>query len=106
MVEIKYHTLNTILRENGSKTDLSRMINPVQLFDTPFEKGKICNNYYSKAEIKDLLNNLEQIHDKIDEEISSLYSAVIKGLDYCMMNNCEWVSFSFQIKRESSTTKS
>ncbi|MCE3226864.1 MAG: hypothetical protein K0S32_1415 [Bacteroidetes bacterium] len=88
--------LNTLLRENGSNTDLSRMISPVQLFDTPFEKGKICNNYYSKTEIKELMKNLEQIKDKVDEETLSLYVAVMKGLDYCIMNNCEWISFSYQ----------
>ena len=91
--------LNTILRENGSDLDLGRMIQSRQLFDTPFEKSQISNNYYNKNEIKQFIEILNKIENKIDNETTALYNPIKNGLENCYRKNCEWVSFSYKTEK-------
>lgn len=91
-----WEKINSILRDNGSKLDLDRMIQYRKIFDTPFEESEVCSSYYDKNEVKDFLievNKIENLIKKEGEEIIELYSVLKEGLKYCSDNNCEWVSF-------------
>jgi hypothetical protein len=88
--------INTVLRENGSSLDLSRMHETKQIFDTPFEADDIYINSYSKEEVRQFLDVFTAQDEKTKEHHSELYSSLKKGLLHCAENNLDVVVFSFE----------
>jgi hypothetical protein len=88
--------INTLLRENGSSLDLSRMHETKQIFDTPFEADDIYTNSYSREEIGQFLDIFTAHDEKTTEHHSDLYHSFKKGLSRCEENNLDVVVFSFE----------
>ncbi len=88
--------INTLLRENGSSLDLSRMHETKQIFDTPFEADDIYINSYSREEISQLLNVFTVHDEKTEEHHSDLYRSFKEGLSHCEKNNLDVIVFSFE----------
>lgn len=89
--------INTLLRENGSGFDLSRMHESQQIFDTPFELEDIYTNHYSKKEIVKFISNILIMEKDIKQENLMLFNTLKKGLLNCMDKNLDLIIFSHEI---------
>lgn len=88
--------INTLLRENGSSLDLSRMHETRQIFDTPFEAGDIYINSYNREEIREILDIFTASDSETGEHHSGLYNSFKKGLMNCKEHDLDVVVFSFE----------
>lgn len=88
--------INTLLRENRSRFDLSHMLESKQIFDTPFKKDDICTSYCSKIEVKEFLRNLTMIENKIEYDSIKLFNSLKNGLLYCEENKLDVITFSYE----------
>ena len=89
--------INTLLRENKSSFDLSRMFESKQLFDTPFEYTDIYTNQYSKTEVVEFASHIINIERQIKEENLPLYNTLKKGLLNCADNSLDLIVFSHEL---------
>ncbi|MDP2384914.1 MAG: hypothetical protein Q8M29_00960 [Bacteroidota bacterium] len=92
--------LNKSLEENESKLTFERVIQYKKIFDTPFDEEDICTNYFSREEVKYLLDKLTAIKAKsvtADIDFLRLLDRMIRGFTYCNKHNYDWVSFSYEI---------
>lgn len=92
--------LNKALEDNKSELTFERVVQYKKIFDTPFEKDDICSNYFNKEEVKYMLDKLMLIKtqsDSIDIDFQRLLDRMIRGFTCCDKNNCDWVSFSYEI---------
>ena len=89
--------INTLLRENASSFDLSRMLESKQIFDTPFEYSDIYTNIYNKKEIIEFYSQLLNMEKDIKEGDLVLFSSLKNGVLKCLDKNLDIIVFSHEI---------
>ncbi|MES2762381.1 MAG: hypothetical protein V4677_09240 [Bacteroidota bacterium] len=92
-----WEQINTLLRINGCRMDLSRMLESKQVFDTPYIHDDIYTNIYSKKEVVELVSHLLIIEKDIEEKNQKPFYVLKSGLLNCMDKHLDLVIFSYEI---------